>query len=39
MKALICITPAGYISFVSKLFPGCKGDNEITIDYGIFDGC
>ena len=39
MKALICITPDGYISFVSHLFTGSKSDNEITMDSGILDCC
>ena len=36
-KKLICITPAGTISFISKCYGGCASDRFITEDYHILD--
>ena len=36
-KKLICITPAGTISFISKCYGGCGSDQFITDDCHIFD--
>ena len=33
-KALTSITPDGYFSHVSKLYPGSKSDNDITKESG-----
>lgn len=37
MKKLICITPAGTISFISKSFGGSASDRYITEACGIID--
>ena len=36
-KKLICITPAGTISFISKCYGGCASDRFITEDCHILD--
>ena len=36
-KKLICITPAGTISFISKCYGGCASDRFITEDCDILD--
>ena len=39
VKALFCITPDGYFSYVSDLYPGSKSDNDFTLSCGLLDGC
>lgn len=39
VKALFCITPDGYFSHISQLYPGSKSDNDITMVSGILDQC
>ena len=36
-KALVCITPSGAISFLSKLYGGSISDRELTIKSGLLD--
>ena len=36
-KKLICITPAGKISFISKCYSGCASDQFITEDCHVID--
>lgn len=36
-KALVAITPTGYISFVSQLWSGNVSDRKITMDCGFLD--
>ena len=36
-KALVCITPSGAISFVSKLYGGSISDRELTVKSGVLD--
>ena len=36
-KKLICITPAGTLSFISKCYGGCASDRFITEDCHILD--
>lgn len=37
VKVLFGVTPDGYISFVSRAYPGSKSDNSITLKSGILD--
>lgn len=39
VKVLFCITPDGFISHVSKAYPGSISDNAITLKSGILDMC
>ena len=36
-KALVCVTPSGVISFVSKLYGGNISDCELTVKSGLLD--
>ena len=36
-KALVCVTPAGVVSFISKLYGGNISDRELTIKSGILN--
>ena len=37
LKALVCITPSGVISFVSELYGGCTSDRELFVRSGLLD--
>ena len=39
VKALFGITPDGYFSHVSDLYPGSKNDNDFTLSCGLLDRC
>ena len=37
LKTLVCITPSGSISFISKLYGGCTSDRELFLQSGLLD--